>query len=334
MYGGLRAGGRADGRVNMYGGNQRGRNNQHNAHRDNRPKYLSPHSDRQIMEIVQRGTPYDLGALVSTISKHISDKRQREDIIKRALFSRLSDSQVYKLLSDQMPPTAGPDSGVGASAGYNRGKVFASSYFDVLKENAKIAEKPAYLDMGCGDGSITREFAKMIDAKSIDCVDVKDYSKKEDGEDANGASADGDSAETKLKYTVVPEDTTEYKLPFEDNSFDVITAFQVLHHVKNVESMISEIYRVCKIGGVVMIKEHNAHTPFQAMTIDVEHIIYMVHDKEFDPDAYYIKLFTRDSLDKAMSKFKKSASDYYYTNKLEIQRPDMSFWAIYEKPNV
>ncbi len=45
------------------------------------------------------------------------------------------------------------------------------------------------------------------------------------------------------------------KLPFDDGSFDLATCFGVLHHIPNVSTVIAELGRVMKPGGVVAIRE-------------------------------------------------------------------------------
>lgn len=45
------------------------------------------------------------------------------------------------------------------------------------------------------------------------------------------------------------------KIDFKDNSFDLITAFSVLHHIPNVTYVVSELYRVLKKGGYLLIRE-------------------------------------------------------------------------------
>ena len=42
-------------------------------------------------------------------------------------------------------------------------------------------------------------------------------------------------------------------LPFADNSFDVVTCNQVLEHVKELFWLVSELTRVCKVGGHLVI---------------------------------------------------------------------------------
>ncbi|MGB2867792.1 MAG: class I SAM-dependent methyltransferase [Bacteroidota bacterium] len=43
------------------------------------------------------------------------------------------------------------------------------------------------------------------------------------------------------------------KLPFEDNSFDVLYSFGVLHHTPNTPKAVDEVYRVLKPGGRIII---------------------------------------------------------------------------------
>ncbi len=44
-------------------------------------------------------------------------------------------------------------------------------------------------------------------------------------------------------------------IPFESKSLDLITCFGVLHHIPNVEKVVTEFYRVLKPGGYVLIRE-------------------------------------------------------------------------------
>ena len=47
------------------------------------------------------------------------------------------------------------------------------------------------------------------------------------------------------------------KLPFEDNTFDLVYSLEVIEHVKEYELMVSEIERVLKPGGVIFIQTPN-----------------------------------------------------------------------------
>jgi ubiquinone/menaquinone biosynthesis C-methylase UbiE len=89
---------------------------------------------------------------------------------------------------------------------------------DYIEKGSKI------LDFGCGSGIVAKEFEKFFSAKVVG-VDIKDnriikipFFKIKDGE----------------------------KLPFKDNSFDVVLLSYVLHHTLNSEKILQEAKRVGK----------------------------------------------------------------------------------------
>jgi len=45
------------------------------------------------------------------------------------------------------------------------------------------------------------------------------------------------------------------KLPFDDNAFELVTCFGVLHHIPNVSYVVSEIFRCTDYRGIVLIRE-------------------------------------------------------------------------------
>ena len=49
-------------------------------------------------------------------------------------------------------------------------------------------------------------------------------------------------------------------LPFEDATFDVVCSFKVLAHVEAIEAALSEMARVVKPGGRVVVEFYNAHS--------------------------------------------------------------------------
>lgn len=91
-----------------------------------------------------------------------------------------------------------------------------------------------------------------------------------------------------------------YKLPFQDNTFDFITVFQVLHHIRKYKLSISELYRVCKQGGIILIREHDCDSEQTSICIDVEHSLHEISKKEnVDPSylqTYYAHYFSRNEL--------------------------------------
>jgi len=92
------------------------------------------------------------------------------------------------------------------------------------------------LDIGCGGGILTEELAAIsintygVDISEASLETAKKHA-KEQGLDINYRKA-------------YAED-----LPFDDNSFDLITCCDVLEHVDDLEQVIAEISRVLRPGG-------------------------------------------------------------------------------------
>jgi len=98
------------------------------------------------------------------------------------------------------------------------------------------------LDLGCGDGSLTIEVAKAVEAKEIYCIDI----------DARALSVAGArGAKTFLL------DLSKDKIPLPDNSVDLATSFEVIEHLINPDNMLKEVYRVLKFNGYLLISTPN-----------------------------------------------------------------------------
>ncbi len=128
------------------------------------------------------------------------------------------------------------------------------------------------LDVGCGVGEI-HEFLKQ-NLKEIHGIDVSAESLKK--------------AQTKYpqnKYVHYDG----LKIPFDDNSFDMVYTICVMHHVKprQWEGFVKELHRVVKGGGLAVIIEHN---PWNPLTLKV------VNNCVFDKDAVLLTMPKTKSL--------------------------------------
>lgn len=136
----------------------------------------------------------------------------------------------------------------------NRGK----RRTDIMsKLELELPKDPVYLDIGCNDGSITTQIADAIGASWFWGVDVS--------------------------IPELPGNFMVYDgvcLPFDDNTFDVITIFQTLHHADNLE-LIAEIIRVLSPGGYLIIKEHNCTSPELRKLIELEHLLYEIFENKW-----------------------------------------------------
>jgi len=108
------------------------------------------------------------------------------------------------------------------------------------------------LDLCCGNGKQSLKYAKILSGKGD--VDAMDISK----ELLNEARAIAELQNVNINYHC--QDINE-KLPFKNNSFDIVTCAFGIYYVQNVSEVISEIFRVLKPGGkffVVGPTENNA----------------------------------------------------------------------------
>lgn len=91
------------------------------------------------------------------------------------------------------------------------------------------------LDIGTGSGDIANELAKS--AKQVASVDRVDERSTRSG----------------YEFKQVADE----RLPFDDNSFDVVVSNHVIEHVPNQTLHVEEIYRVLKPGGTVYLATPN-----------------------------------------------------------------------------
>lgn len=108
------------------------------------------------------------------------------------------------------------------------------------------------LDIGCGDGAYTVRLAGGF--SSVDAIDVQDgplalFRERIDGTPAAGQITIGEMSAAKLDY---PDDT-----------FDMVTAIEVLEHVTELDQALEEIHRVLKPGGRFAFTTPNRWFPFE-----------------------------------------------------------------------
>ena len=62
------------------------------------------------------------------------------------------------------------------------------------------------------------------------------------------------------------------KLPFENNSIDIIVSLAVIEHIENPDNFLSEIFRVLKPGGIVYISTPNWYYSYKEFYNDPTHV--------------------------------------------------------------
>jgi ubiquinone/menaquinone biosynthesis C-methylase UbiE len=122
-----------------------------------------------------------------------------------------------------------------------------------------------YLDIGCGDCKQTKVLGNIIGLPDSEIY----------GADISNWGEYNKEKRNKIGINIVDlkEDGI---LPFEDSKFCLISVFMVLHHVRPIEKLLSEISRILKPNGYFFIREHDAMSKIDYMLCDIEHALYDV----------------------------------------------------------
>ncbi|KAF4124316.1 ubiE/COQ5 methyltransferase family [Geosmithia morbida] len=109
------------------------------------------------------------------------------------------------------------------------------------------------LDVGAGSGTITASLARYIPGGHITATDISDEILDKAKQHALSEGLLDDEPRLSFQRADV------YSLPFEDASFDVTHAHQVLCHLDDPVLAVGEMLRVTRPGGVVALRETDMH---------------------------------------------------------------------------
>ena len=108
------------------------------------------------------------------------------------------------------------------------------------------------LDMGCGPGTITLGLARRVGrVVGLDASEAM-------VEQARGRAAG--SGVTNASFEV----GSAYELPYDDASFDVVYAHQVMQHLGDPVRALREAHRVLRTGGLVAVRDSDYETMIHA----------------------------------------------------------------------
>lgn len=123
------------------------------------------------------------------------------------------------------------------------------TYFKRLKTVSQLSggfSGKRILDVGCGYGfrtlGILGEGARRMTGVDLDrdrIFAAKNYALERGGDRASFLVTDSEN------------------MGFKDHSFDLVVADEMIHHVKNLTEAFSEMYRVIRPGGVIVVSDHN-----------------------------------------------------------------------------
>jgi len=111
----------------------------------------------------------------------------------------------------------------------------------LIKQSNKKLDNINILDLGIGKGFISFLFSSILENGKIYCIDTKSnsYFKKYLSE----------FAPQNIFYTVY----NGYKIPFEDNLFNLVLLIEVIEHIEKPILVLKEALRVAKKNGILII---------------------------------------------------------------------------------
>ena len=106
-----------------------------------------------------------------------------------------------------------------------------------------LNSKRTILEVGCGAGRFTEVFLNSFPLVNLSSVDL-----------SNAVEANQINFPQSERHQIVQADAT--KLPYEDNSFDIVCCLGVIQHTPNPEKTIAELYKKVKPGGCLVIDHY------------------------------------------------------------------------------
>lgn len=149
-----------------------------------------------------------------------------------------------------------------------------------------LAHVPAgarVLDIGCGEGRFTAELLRA----GREAVG---------GDVADAPLLRARRSEPALDVRLLPVDS---RWPFEDCSFDAVWAGEVIEHVADTTGWLSEVRRVLRSGGVIVLSTP-AHEFLTRVALGLSARAFESH---FDPRVDHLRFYTRRALTRMLEDF-------------------------------
>jgi hypothetical protein len=184
----------------------------------------------------------------------------------------------------------------------------ALSRFHEIKSHIP-SQANVYLDIGSGDCTLPEVIGKMANSKITYATDL--------------TPCKGENVTFFLSKEFQP-------FPLETSSVNLITVFQVFHHMKDLDFKLKEIVRVMDVNCLLVFREHDSNPKLEPL-IDIEHALYdvVIEKKEKYHDFvnnYYAKYMSKKELNTLLvslglelkeewdAKTKDNPTEYYFAS--------------------
>ena len=147
----------------------------------------------------------------------------------------------------------------------------------------KTGQKVDFLDAGCGDGINLQELERL----------VVTYNKESTVTGIDSSKIRTQRAKKVVKGTVL--DGSLLNLPFENTFFDAVLCNHVLEHIENADRALSEIFRVLKPGGSLIVGVPNEGCMLALLR-------NRVFQRSILKTTDHVNFFTRTTLERTLNK--------------------------------
>ena len=188
---------------------------------------------------------------------------------------------------------------------------------EIIQKNKITFNNKVFVDIGCGDGSITKQFCQKYNFDKCICVDIDNW-------------LDTYTSQKEKGIELVIRKSNENIINLSNDFADVIMCFHSLHHMANLHETLQEIARITKKNGLLIIKEHNVYYPDASYMIDIYHAIYELVFKDNNYEKFNKEYYSQYFSDKETYSFLKKLG-YEIINYTYDGGPLKNYIAIYKK---
>ena len=167
----------------------------------------------------------------------------------------------------------------------------------------RLTDGERLLDLGCGEGrhAISAYMFHELEAVGVD-LSLKDLKTTRE---RFGQFLEEDNDRKSLVISVANGE----HLPFEDEAFDKVICSEVLEHIYPFESVLAEIHRVLKTGGVAAISVPRFFP---------EWICWQLSDAYHEVEGGHIRIFKADELREAVEQTGFICFDKHHAHSLHV----------------
>ena len=154
------------------------------------------------------------------------------------------------------------------------GKISCKNIYDYLKDK----KYNNLLDIGCGTGYLINMLSKDYEAEFVG-LDLSPEMVKQ-------------ATNKNIKNAKFIEGKSD-ELPFEDNTFDVITCSQSFHHYPDTDKAMEEVLRVLKPNGLYVLSDTGVGL-FRKLGVAIDNFIYRYIGNTGDCNVSYLEKSEKD----------------------------------------